>query len=395
MTTAVGINLLWCVPSVVGGTEEYAVRTTMSLLDQAPDDMSFTLFVLRPFADAHPDLCAMCDVEIAEIDGGNRPQRVWYETTWLRAKSKERRIQMLHHVGGTIPALRPVSSVLTLHDLQPLALPENFGVIKRNYLRAAIPRSVSRAEIVVVPSDFVGRDVVERFGLAPELVVTVSAGYDLPTLLDIDDPQVPGDVAELVKDPEPYFVYPAITHRHKDHATAIRAVAGARDSGTPVRLVLTGGSGQADTAVDALIAELELEPLVWRLGRVERRVLELLVAEAEALLFPSRFEGFGIPVLEAMALGCPVIAADATAVPEVGGNAVVLVEPGDIAAWTAAIKDRVANVPDRLAVAEAGRIQAAEFAWSRAGSALLTVYRRVLGLPELVEQPETQLGDGS
>ncbi len=383
MSTAVGINLLWCVPSVVGGTEEYAVRTTMSLLDQAPDDMSFTLFVLRPFADAHPDLCAMCDVEIAEIDGSNRPHRVWFETTWLRKKVRSRGIRLLHHVGGTIPALRPVPSVLTLHDLQPLALPENFGIVKRNYLRTAIPRSVARAEAVVVPSDFVGRDVVERFDVESTQVVTVSAGYDLPVLLAVDDPQVPHDVAALVNDPEPYFVYPAITHRHKDHATAIRAVAGARDAGTPVRLVLTGGTGPADAAVEELIGELGLEDLVWRLGRVERRVLELLVAQAEALLFPSRFEGFGIPVLEAMALGCPVIAADATAVPEVGGKAVVLVEPGNIEAWTRAIQDRVANVPERGDVAEAGRIQAAEFAWSRAGGALLAVYRRALGLPDL------------
>ncbi len=383
MTSAVGINLLWCVPSVVGGTEEYAVRTTMSLLDQAPDDMSFTLFVLRPFADAHPELCAMCETEVVEIDGSNRPLRVWYETTWLRSKVRQKGIRLLHHVGGTIPAMRPVPSILTLHDLQPLALPENFGLVKRNYLRAAIPRSVARAEVIVVPSDFVGRNVIDRFGVDAAEVVTVSAGYDLPVLLGVDDPLVPDDVAALVNDPDPYFVYPAITHHHKDHATAVRAVAGARDAGTPVRLVLTGGSGQADTSVDALIAELGLENLVWRLGRVERRVLELLVAQAEALLFPSRFEGFGIPVLEAMALGCPVIAADATAVPEVGGAAVVLVEPGNVAAWTTAIENRVANIPERSSVAEAGRRQAAAFAWSRAGSSLLAVYRRALGLPEL------------
>ena len=387
MSASVGINLLWCVPSVVGGTEEYAVRTTMSLLDQAPDDMAFTLFVLRPFADAYPELCAMCDVEVAEIDGSNRPQRVWYETTWLRHKTRERGIQLLHHVGGTIPAMRPVTSILTLHDLQPLALPENFGLVKRNYLRAAIPRSVARAEVVVVPSDFVGREVIERFDLRPEQVVTVSAGYDLPVLLDLDDPLVPEAVAALVEDPDPYFVYPAITHRHKDHATAIRAVAKARDDGTPVRLVLTGGSGEADGSVDSLIAELDLEDLVWRLGRVERRVLELLVARAEALLFPSRFEGFGIPVLEAMALGCPVIAADATAVPEVGGRAVVLVPPGDVTAWTAAIENRVGNVPERSEVADAGRVQAAAFAWSRAGGRLLDVYRGALVLSAMEPSP--------
>ncbi len=376
--SAIGINLLWCVPGVVGGTEEYAVRTTQSLLDRQPDGLTFTLFVLRPFVDAHPELCELCNVEVAEIDGSNRPLRVWYETTWLRRRTRELGISLLHHVGGTIPALRPVPSVLTLHDLQPLAMPENFSLVKRSYLGAAIPRSVARAEVIVVPSDFVGSDIKSRFNTAPEKVVTVSAGYDLPTLLEVADPAVPAAVAALINEPEPYFVYPAITHHHKDHATALRAVAGARDAGCSVRLVLTGGSGQADASVDDLITELALEPLVWRLGRVERQILELLVAHAEALLFPSRFEGFGIPVLEAMALGCPVIAADATAVPEVGGDAITLVPPGNVDSWVDAIINRTKNIPERDKVAEAGRRQATAYAWELAGAVLEDVYRQAL-----------------
>ncbi|MEE9415784.1 MAG: glycosyltransferase family 1 protein [Acidimicrobiales bacterium] len=374
----VGINLLWCVPSVVGGTEEYAVRTTKSLLDRSLDDMAISLFVLRPFADAYPELVERCDTEVAEIDGRNRARRVWTETTWLRQLAQQKKLQLLHHVGGTVPTLRPVPAVMTLHDLQPLALPQNFSFVKRHYLRTAIPRSVARSELVVAPSGFVRDEVVARFDLSDDQVVTVSAGYDLPRLLAIDSPGVPGVVKKLITDDQPYFVYPAITHHHKDHATALRAVAGARDRGHPVRLVLTGGTGLADGEVDRLIDELAIQSLVHRLGRVEREVLDLLVARAEALLFPSRFEGFGIPVLEALALGCPVIAADATAVPEVAGEAGTLVPPGDVAAWVDAIVDRTCNIPDRASLADAGRRQAAQFAWNRAGEQLESVYRRIL-----------------
>lgn len=375
----IGVNLLWCVPSVVGGTEEYAVRTTQSLLDRQPDGLAITLFVLRPFADEYPDFGERCSVEVAEIDGSNRARRVWAETTWLRQRAQHHKLQLLHHVGGTVPTLRPVPAIMTLHDLQPLALPMNFSPVKRAYLRTAIPRSVARSELVVAPSAFVREQVIDRFGLLDDKVVTVSAGYDLPRLPPLDSPAVPGVVRMLITDEQPYFVYPAITHHHKDHATALRAVAGARDKGHPVRLVLTGGSGPADSEVERLIDELEIGSLVHRLGRVERHVLDLLVARAEALLFPSRFEGFGIPVLEALALGCPVIAADATAVPEVAGEAGTLVAPGDVEAWIDAIVDRTQNIPDREELARAGRRQAAQFAWNRAGEQLETVYRRVLG----------------
>ncbi len=381
MTQTVGINLLWCIPAVVGGTEEYAVRTTKSLLDRAPEGLRFVVFANRTFADVYPefgDAYDNCELCVAEIDGRSRPKRVWYETKWLRDQARAKGVELLHHVGGTIPALRPVSSVLTLHDLQPLALPGNFSLVKRYYLRAAIPRSVRRAEVVIAPSDYVRSQLLDRFALDPAKAHTVSAGYDLPKLPEIDDDIVPADVRRLIAETEPYFVYPAITHHHKDHATAIRAVAAAKDAGYPVRFVLTGGSGQADVAVGELIAELGLDDLVVRLGRVDREVLELLVAHAEALLFPSRFEGFGIPVLEAMALGCPVIASDATALPEVVGDSATLLEPGDVDAWSKAIIDRVRNTPDRTELVARGRHQATRFAWTRSGERLEAIYRQSL-----------------
>ncbi|MGI9601463.1 MAG: glycosyltransferase family 4 protein [Acidimicrobiales bacterium] len=376
--TRVGVNLVWMVPGVVGGSEEYAVRTLESVLERAPDDLEFVVFALESFRDAHPEICERARVETVSIGGGNRAVRIAVENTWLARQTRRHDIAVMHHVGGRSPAVRPAPTVVTVHDLQPLVYPEHFGPVKARYLQYAIPRSVRAARVVVAPSDYVRRQLIDRYGLDPDRVVAVSAGYEVPRLPSPDDPAVGPDVSALLHHDDPFIVYPAVTHPHKDHATVLRAVAEVAAAGRPLRLVLTGAAGAADDSVDELVAELGVGDRVVRLGRIDRTVLDLVIARAEALVFPSRFEGFGIPVLEAMALGCPVIAADATAVPEVVGNAGMLVAPGDVEAWTAALLDRLDGRPPRDEAAAAGRLQAARFARHLSGERLEAAYRLAL-----------------
>ncbi|MDH3705667.1 MAG: glycosyltransferase family 4 protein [Acidimicrobiia bacterium] len=374
----IGVNMVWMVPGVVGGSEEYSVRTLEALLDRSPADLDLTVFALDTFREAHPELCRRVAVETVGIGGGNRAIRLGAESTWLASQTRRHHIEVMHHVGGRSPAVRPCPTVVTVHDLQPVVYPEHFGPVKSRYLRWAIPRSVRAARVVIAPSEYVRGELIDRYQLDPERVVAVSAGYDVPRLPSID--AVGPDVADLLAHPEPFFVYPAVTHPHKDHATVLRAVAAVVAEGRRLRLVLTGAAGDADAEVDALVRELGLDDQVIRLGRVDREVLDLVIARADALVFPSRFEGFGIPVLEAMALGCPVIAADATAVPEVVGTAGLLLPPGDVPAWTAALLDRLDGRPPREQAAAAGRAQATRFARARSGERLEQAYRLALDL---------------
>src|SRR5690606_16446465 len=131
----------------------------------------------------------------------------------------------------------------------------------------------------------------------------------------------------------PYVVHPAITYPHKNHLVLLEAVS--RVPG--LHAVLTGGPAGNEEAVTRRAAAPDLAGRVHRLGRVPRADLDALLAGAVALAFPSRYEGFGVPVLEAMALGCPVAAADATALPEVVGDAGLLVGPDDVAGWAEAL----------------------------------------------------------
>lgn len=377
----VGVNLLWLVPGVVGGSEEYTTRLLHGLAERPPDDLDLVLFALRPFADAHPDLVDAFPTELLRFDGRAKPLRVAAETTWLAAQARRHRLDLVHHGGGVVPLGERVPSVLTIHDLQPLVLPEHFSRAKRTYLQVMLPRSARAARLVVTPSDHAGRSVVERLGVPAERVMTVPHGISPPA----DRPEPDETMARRVRSAYhldgPWFVYPAVTWPHKDHIGLVQAFADVAEHHPDVTLVLSGGAGGAERAVRAEIDRLGLQGRVRRTGRVPRAHLDALIAGATALVYPSRYEGFGAPVLEAMAAGCPVVAADATALGELVGDAGVLLPPGNRRRWAAAMRDLLTDGRRREQLAAAGRERAARFGWDRSAEALEAAYRRALAQP--------------
>jgi len=133
-------------------------------------------------------------------------------------------------------------------------------------------------------------------------------------------------------------LYPAITHPHKNHEVLLTAIAKLKASNPSLRVVLTGGVGRAQQLVSGCIDRLALSDVVIRPGRVSESALAALMGRADVLAFPSRYEGFGLPVLEAMRCGTPVVAANATSLPEVLAGSGLLVEPDDADAWAEALE---------------------------------------------------------
>jgi alpha-1,3-rhamnosyl/mannosyltransferase len=340
-----GVNLLWCLPGGVGGSEEYLVRQLHGLHDVAPE-VDATLFVVPGFAAAHPDLAARHELVISSLDTRRRSRRVMSEVTWLPPRLRD--LDVVHHGGGTVPPRSPRPVLLTVHDVQYRTFPEYLTPLKRQYLRIAVPRSIRRATVVAVPSEYVRATILDGYRIDPERVVVVPHGVDGPTDLTPDDELR----ARYGLGDRRYLVYPALTHPHKQHQFLLDLLAGPW-SDPDLALVLLGARGLAEDEVAASIAALELGPRVIRPGRVSEADRDGLIAGAEALVFPSEYEGFGAPVLEAMALGTPVICSDRAALPEVAGDA-ALVRPLEMEAWKTAL-DEI----DRDTMAAAGRARAA------------------------------------
>jgi alpha-1,3-rhamnosyl/mannosyltransferase len=228
---------------------------------------------------------------------------------------------------------------------------------------------------VLVLSEDTKRSVINHLGADPDRIMIVPPGIGIEPEPE-HDPTV--DPASSFALDGPFFLYPAITYPHKNHLLLLAAFARVVARRPEVLLVLTGGEAQDEGAVMAAIDELGIRDNVRRLGRIPRSDLVWLYRKATALTFPSRFEGFGIPVLEAMAHACPVLAADATALPEVVGGAGMLLPPEDPDAWAEAMLQVLDDHALRSSLRVRGAHHAAAFSWPAATAKLLAAYRRAV-----------------
>jgi glycosyltransferase involved in cell wall biosynthesis len=257
------------------------------------------------------------------------------------------------HFPFTVPVPRVIArTVVTLHDVQHLDLPELFGVGTRTFRRVAYDRAARRADLVVVPSTFVRDRALECLSLDPSRVRAIHLGVDHERFC-------PGD-----EEREPFLLYPARPWPHKNHARLLEAFALLRARHGELRLVLTGAGTEALAGPAGVEAR----------GSVPLPELASLYRRASCLVFPSRYEGFGSPPLEAMACGTPVAAARAGSIPEVCGEAAVLFDPDDVEEIAEGVETALA----RAAVLRAhGLERAAQFTWDAAAAAHEDAYRAV------------------
>jgi alpha-1,3-rhamnosyl/mannosyltransferase len=360
------VNMLWCVPGGVGGSEEYLVRQLLGLAEQPEPRWRPTVAVAKGLAGAHPELTHVAEVVEPTFDSSSRARRIIGEATWLRRHSGD--AALVHHGGGTAPLTAHRPYVLTIHDLQFRTYPEYFSRLKRAYLGAVIPPSARRATVVTVPSDYVRDSVVRAYGVHEGRVMVVPHGIEPALATDV----TPADVlrARYALGDGPIVVYPAVSHPHKHHRFLLQMM---RDHWREpdLRLVLTGGAGLAHAEVAAAD-----DPRVLRLGRVPAEDRNGLLAMADAMVFPSQYEGFGAPLIEAMTLGAPVVCSDATCMPQIVGAA-GLVRPTTPEAW-AGVLDEVRTRRSELVAA--GHRRALDFTSAASGAALAAAYARALEL---------------
>jgi glycosyltransferase involved in cell wall biosynthesis len=247
------------------------------------------------------------------------------------------------------PVAQP--SVVSLLDLQHLDMPQLFSRRERAFRRLAWHRSIRSADRVITISEFVRDRAIELLDLHPERLRVVHLGIDHERFFPDD--------AER----EPFLLYPARRWPHKNHERLFEAFASIRAERPDLRLVLTGGGGHGS-----------LPDGVEALGNLEFAQLPDLYRRASALVFPSLYEGFGQPVLEAMACGCPVACSDAASLPEIGGEAVRLFDPNDPGKIARATLEVLA-APEEWA--QRGLRRAADFSWERTARAHDAVYREL------------------
>jgi len=272
-----------------------------------------------------------------------------------------RRVQpALAHFLYVVPPGQQGCVVVTVHDLSFERIPEVMGYRDRLLFRSQVPRSVRRADRVLTGSEWTKRDLVERYGLDEERIVVTPYGVD------------PAFTPQGARREGRYVLFVGAIQPRKDPLAALQALALLNGD---LRLVIVGPEKRGGKSVREAIRRLGLEQRVELAGHVERPELAALYRGAACLVFPSRYEGFGLPVLEAMASGTPVVATRVGAVPEVAGDAAVLVQPSDPSALAAGIERALA---DRDRLVAAGLERATRFSWTKTARRTLEVYRELL-----------------
>jgi glycosyltransferase involved in cell wall biosynthesis len=347
----VGISLLTLSPGESGGSETYARQLIRALGRVGTNE--YTVLVPARAKDAADGLPA---VEVKDPPVARRgPLRIAAMALAARrtkaVTTHVAEFDVLHYP-LTVPSPgTQAPTVVTLHDTQHRDLPEFFGPARKSFRRIAYDRAARSAAAVVVTSEFVRERAVELLELDSTRVHVVPHAIDHSVFKPADE------------EPEPILLYPARPWPHKNHTRLFEAFARLRETRPQLRLVLTGGG------LD------RLEPLpegVENLGAVPAEHLASLYRRAACLVFPSLYEGFGLPVLEAMACGCPVAASNAGALPEVAGDAAVLFDPLDVEAMAEAMLEADRR---REELRGLGLSRAAAFTWDASARGHDEVYR--------------------
>jgi glycosyltransferase involved in cell wall biosynthesis len=286
-------------------------------------------------------------------------------------------LDIFHAPDFVLPPVRRARTVLTVHDLAFLLYPECADTHLRDYLMAAVPRSVRSASFVVADSENTRNDVICLLGAAPDRTAVVPGGVE-PRFR----PAAPEAIAELRQRlglEAPFVLSVGMMEPRKNWQGLIQAYSRARARHKlPHQLVLAGPRGWL---WESIIEERDRSPFrndVLFVGFVPDADLPTLYSAADVFAFPSFYEGFGLPPLEAMACGTPVVVADAASLPEVVGDAALKVPPDDLEGLADALAALLLDEDLRGKMRQAAVERAATFTWPRAAERLLELYRQVL-----------------
>jgi glycosyltransferase involved in cell wall biosynthesis len=300
--------------------------------------------------------------------------RILWEQLALPLEVRRHKLDLLHSTAFVTPIWSRCPAVLTVYDLSFIHFPERYTAGRQRYLAGQTRRSCRSARRVVTISESARQDVHRVFGVPLERIDVVQPGVSAAF-----SPR-PADEVQAFRKREklaaPFVLHVGTLQPRKNIMTLVEAFAGLAKA--DLQLLLVGGKGWLYDDIYARVEELGIQSRVRFPGYVSDADLPLWYNAAAVLAFPSVYEGFGMPVVQAMASGTPVIAADTSSIPEVAGRAARLFEPHDVAA----LARHMAAVLDDPEVANTMRVeglgQARKFSWQRAGRELAAVYRRAL-----------------
>jgi glycosyltransferase involved in cell wall biosynthesis len=306
--------------------------------------------------------------------------RLWYRLRLpLPVQLLTGSLDLFHSPDFVLPPVRGgIPTILTVHDLSFVHFPDTFTPALVNYLNKVVPWSVERATHILADSQATKDDLMNIWQVGAEKVTVLYSGVSGRFRPVTDKKQLAAVRQKYGLGSAPFLVSVSTLQPRKNFQMLIRAFKPVADQ-QPHNLVIAGGKGWL---YEEMLAEVEKQGLAGRvkfIGFVADSDLPALYSEASLMVFPSLYEGFGLPLLEAMACGIPVLSSNSSCLPEVVGEAAVQLSPTDQEAWSQMMNGLLADSGRRARMVAAGFLQARKFTWKKAAVQLLGIYRELAG----------------
>jgi glycosyltransferase involved in cell wall biosynthesis len=371
----VGLNLIFLVPGETGGMEVAARELIPALLSQAPPGMRFTAFVSREAAAAVGPWGEALPAVTVPVHARNRVQWVLGEQMLLPRLAVREGVDLMHSLASTAPLRGRFRRVVTVHDLIYARFPQAHSGIRDKGMSVLVPAATRRSDRVIVDSQSTRNDLIELLRLEPDRIDVVPLGLGA---IRREQPLPEGEIRERFGlGLRSVLISLSAKRPHKNLATLISALATVAPERRPV-LVLPGYPTPHEGELRAHADRAGVGTDVRFPGWLPGPAVEGLWSVARGFVYPSLYEGFGLPVLEAMARGVPVACSNASSLPEVVGDAALLFDPHDESAIAHAMLRLLEDGDARDRLIELGRARARQFTWERTASLTLESYARAL-----------------
>jgi glycosyltransferase involved in cell wall biosynthesis len=367
----IGLNLIFLVPGETGGMEVAARETIPALVEQAPPGTRFTAFVNRDAGPGPWD--ELIEKVVVPVRVANRLEWVRGDQQLLPRLAMRAGVDLVHSLASTAPAWGRFTRVVTVHDLIYRHVPGAHHGMRSLAMRVLVPLAVRRSDRVIVVSEATKRDLVELLRTPPERIDVVPQGIGA---LPRADPLPERDVrARFGLGDRPVLLSLSAKREHKNLGALLEAL-----TALPSRpvLILAGYPTPHERELRLRAHALGIADDVRWPGWLTPSELEGLWRLTSAFVFPSLYEGFGLPVLEAMARGVPVACSNTSSLPEVAGEAALMFDPRDPRSIAVALERLLRAGPEIEALKAAGVARAAQFTWQRTATGTLASYARAL-----------------